>query len=126
MKIIKTNEAPKAIGPYSQAILVDKILFLSGQIALDPQTGKLQQGSIEVETERILANIDAILDEAGFRPQDVVKTTIFLTDMSFFGAVNRVYGAYFAPHKPARATVEVQGLPLGARIEIEAVAIKNG
>lgn len=119
---IVTSSAPKAIGPYSQAIRAANFLFLSGQIPLDPATGELVSGSIEAETHRVLKNLGAVLEAAGCTLGNVVKTTIFLTDLGDFAAVNGVYAEYFGDPAPARATVQVAALPRGARIEIEAVA----
>jgi 2-iminobutanoate/2-iminopropanoate deaminase len=120
---IATDAAPKAIGPYSQAIQCGGLLFLSGQIPLDPATGQLVTGDIRLETERVMSNIEAVLTEAGATFEDVLKTTIFLTDLADFAAVNEVYGKRFegvAP--PARSTVQVAALPRGARVEIEMIA----
>src|SRR5688572_13937179 len=120
---IATDAAPKAIGPYSQAIQWNGLLFLSGQIPLDPATGQLVTGDIRLETERVLANIEAVLTEAGATWEDVMKTTIFLTDLADFAVVNEIYGKRFegfAP--PARSTVQVAALPRGARVEIETIA----
>lgn len=123
MHAISTKHAPAAIGPYSQAIVSGDLVFLSGQIPLDPETGELVSGTIEHETERVLDNMRAVLEAAGCTFGDVVKTTIFLTDLGDFAAVNATYAKRFdgkAP--PARATVQVSALPKGARVEIEAVA----
>jgi 2-iminobutanoate/2-iminopropanoate deaminase len=117
-----TADAPKPIGPYSQAIKVGNWVFVSGQIALDPKTGELKNKSLEIETQCVLDNLSAILNAAGCALTDVAKTTIYLNDMNHFAAVNEVYAAYFADHKPARACVEVSRLPKDARVEIEAVA----
>ena len=125
MKTISTKNAPKAIGPYSQAVRAGDFLFLSGQIAIDPESGKMVRDSIESETEQVLKNLFAVLDAAGFGPGDVVKTTIFLADMALYGRVNRVYAAFFGDHEPARAAVAVAALPKDARVEIQAIAVKG-
>jgi 2-iminobutanoate/2-iminopropanoate deaminase len=126
--VIRTSQAPAAIGPYSQAVVVpvggDRMIFCSGQIPLDPATGQLVEGDIQVQTRRVLDNLGAVLAEAGAGWQHVVKTTIFLADLSDFTAVNRVYGERFgggAP--PARSTVQAARLPRDARVEIEAIAV---
>ena len=121
-KIIKTDRAPAAIGPYEQAIGVGGFLFTSGQIALDPATGNFLEGSIEEETERVIQNLEGILTEAGLTLKDVVKTTVYLTDLGHFGRVNQVYEKFFGESKPARACVQVAALPKGAQVEIDAVA----
>ena len=121
-KIIETLAAPKAIGPYSQAIQAGGFVFVSGQIPLDPATGDLVSGSVEEETARVLDNIRAILEAAGLGMGDVVKTTVYLADLGDFARVNKVYGRYFESEPPARATVQVAALPRGARVEIEAIA----
>lgn len=121
-KIISTSKAPQAIGPYSQAVKAGSFLFVSGQIPINPATGELESGDIQVQTRRALENIKAILEEAGSSLQAVVKTTIFLKELSDFSVVNRVYETYFQSDPPARATVEVSALPKGVRVEIEAVA----
>ncbi len=120
-KIVQTDNAPAAIGPYSQAVITGELMFISGQLAIDPYTGKLIEGSITAQTERILANIDAITNEAGVSLDQVVKTTIFLKDLNDFSEVNTAYSNFFTNNPPARSTVEVAALPLNARIEIEAV-----
>ena len=123
-KIILTPEAPAPIGPYSQAVQVGQQLFISGQIPLDPSTGGLISGSIEVETTQVMKNLSAILSQAGGDWENVVKVSIFLTDMADFAAVNNIYGSYI-PEKsaPARETVAVAGLPKGVRVEISAIVI---
>lgn len=123
MKSITTDKAPAAIGPYSQAIVAGGLLFCSGQIPLDPVSGELVSGTVELETERVMENLRGVLEAAGTDFDHLVKTTIYLTDMADFAAVNQVYGQYFSAIKPARATVAVAALPRGARVEIEAVAI---
>ncbi len=122
MEIITTDKAPAAIGPYSQAIKTGGLLFCSGQIPLDPVSGEMVTGSIEEETGRVMENLKGVLESAGTGFDRVVKTTIYLTDMADFPAVNQVYGGYFPAVKPARATVAVAALPRAARVEIEAVA----
>ncbi len=119
---ISTPSAPAAIGPYSQAIQVDNLLFVSGQIPLDPKSGELVAGGIEAETKRVMENLAAILKAAGTDFDRVVKTTIFLKDMSNFQKVNEIYGSYFKPPFPARATVEVARLPKDVRVEIDCIA----
>jgi 2-iminobutanoate/2-iminopropanoate deaminase len=121
-EIISTNNAPKAIGPYSQAVKVNNFMFLSGQLPLDPQTMTLVEGDIEVQTNQIFKNMKAVLNEAQLDFNHVVKTTIFLKNMSDFKKVNEVYGSYFTGNYPARSTVQVAALPLNADIEIEAIA----
>ena len=118
---VSTSSAPAAIGPYSQGIASDGLLFCSGQIGLDPATGNLVDG-LEAQTERVLKNIAAILDAAALSMSDVVKTTIFLTDMADFAAVNAIYATHVVDPPPARSTLGVSALPKGARIEIEAIA----
>ncbi len=124
MQVIATSNAPKALGPYSQAVLTGSNLYLSGQIAINPETGEMVQDSIEAETEQIMSNIEAILTEARYNFMHVVKTTIYATDIKFFDAVNKVYGKYFHAEPPARSFVQVAGLPKGARVEIEVIAVK--
>ena len=119
---IATDGAPKAIGPYSQAIRCGDLVFLSGQIPLDPATGDLVRGTIEAEVSRVLDNVRAVLDAAGARLTDVVRTTVYLTDMADFQAMNGVYARVFGDARPARSTVQVAGLPRGARVEIDVIA----
>jgi 2-iminobutanoate/2-iminopropanoate deaminase len=121
-KIISTNEAPSAIGPYSQAVRSGSFLFCSGQIPLDPKSGQIVSGDIAAQTRRVLDNIAAVLRAEGFTFDNVVKTTIFLTDLGDFQTVNEVYSSYFKQGPPARSTVQVSALPKGAKIEIEAIA----
>jgi len=123
-KSISTQKAPAAIGPYSQAVEVNGILFISGQLAINPETGKLVEGGITEQTMQVFRNIEAILIEAGYTFSDVVKTTCLLSSMSDFKAMNDVYGKYFKGDKPARAAFAVRELPLGALIEIETIAVK--
>jgi 2-iminobutanoate/2-iminopropanoate deaminase len=124
IKIINSKKAPAAIGPYSQALIVDKLIFCSGQIGIDPKTSNLVQG-IENQTKQILENLKNILEEAGSSLDKVIKTTIFLTNINDFQKVNEIYGQYFSFHKPARSTVCVASLPKGALIEIEAIALRE-
>ena len=119
---IATDKAPKAIGPYSQAILAGSLLFCSGQIPLDPDTGALVEGDIALQTRQVLTNVGEILKAAGIRLDQVVKTTVFLADMNDFAAMNEVYATFFPAPAPARSTVAAAGLPKGARIEIEVIA----
>lgn len=123
MKFIETDEAPKAIGPYSQAVKVERFLFLSGQIPIDPQTNQLIQGDFKDEVRQVLKNIEAILLSQGLRREDIVKTTCFLKDMKLFPDFNEVYGEFFGKHKPARSTIEVSALPKNAKVEIEVIAL---
>jgi len=125
MEFIKTDKAPQAVGPYSQAVKVGNFLFISGQIAINPETGKLEGETVAEQSERVLKNIEAILREAGFSLKDVVKTTVYLKNMCDFAEMNEVYAKFFGEHRPARATVEVSNLPLGALVEIEAIAVKE-
>ena len=122
-KVIQTERAPKAIGPYSQAIRAGNFLFLSGQIPLDPKTGKLVKGDIGQQTQQVLENIKGVLESQKLGMENVVKVTIFLKDIENFNRVNEVYAAYFPPPAPARSTVEVARLPRNAEIEIEAIAL---
>ncbi len=121
-EIIETDEAPAAVGPYSQAVVAGDLVFVSGQIPLDPATGQLSAGSIEEQTKRVLHNAQAILRAAGCTLDNVCKTTIFLTDLDNFKTVNEVYAGFFNGSPPARSTVQVAALPLGAEIEIEVIA----
>jgi 2-iminobutanoate/2-iminopropanoate deaminase len=123
-EVITSSGAPRAIGPYSQAIAVraGQLLFLSGQIPLDPATGELVKGTIEEETGQVMRNLAAVLAAGGAGFQHVVKATIYLTDLADFARVNEVYGSHFKSSPPARATVQVAALPRGARVEIDAVA----
>ncbi|HMA95274.1 MAG TPA: RidA family protein [Polyangiaceae bacterium] len=121
--VVTTALAPAAVGPYSQAVRVGDWLFLSGQIPLVPETGEIVTGDIEVQTRRVLENLRAVLEAAQASLASLVKTTIYLTDMTDFAVVNRVYAEYLSPPFPARATVEVKALPRGARVEIEGIAV---
>ena len=123
-KIIKTDKAPLPVGPYNQAILVDKTLYISGQVAINPENNELIKGSVEDATKLIMKNIQSILDEAGFNFKDVVRSKIYLTDMINFSKVNAIYGSYFEKnYEPARTTIEVSGLPLGVDVEIDMIAV---
>lgn len=121
-KVIATDQAPKAIGPYSQAILVDGTLYLAGQIALDPSSGKLVEGGIEVQTRRVMQNLNAVLDAAGYRFDNVVQTQVFLSNLNHYKAMNSVYATYFDKRPPARAVVEAARIPRDALVEIMMVA----
>ena len=125
MKQINTAGVPAAIGPYSQAIENNGLVFCSGQIGLDSKTGALVAGGIEAETRRVLENLRAVLAEAGLHLRDIVKTTIFLADLADFDVVNRIYGEHFEEPYPARSTVQAAALPRKARVEIEAIAVKH-
>lgn len=122
MKTIYTLNAPQPIGPYAQAVISNGLLFTSGQIGLDPVSSEMAGEDIESQTRQVLANLAAVLEQAGSSPDKVVKTTIFLADLSDFAVVNGLYGDFFGDHKPARSTFQVAGLPKSARIEIELVA----
>jgi 2-iminobutanoate/2-iminopropanoate deaminase len=123
-KVISTLKAPAAIGPYSQAIEVNGTLYISGQIPIIPETGKIIDGDITIQTEQVMKNIGAILQEAGYQYSDIVKTTCLLYDISDFKAMNEVYGRYFPEKKPARAAFSAKAIPMGALIEIESIAMK--
>lgn len=123
-RVIETKTAPAAVGPYSQAIREDDFLFLSGQIALTPDGDDRVDERIEAQTRQCLDNIAAVLESEGLGIESIVKTTIYLTDIEEFGVVNEVYGSYFETNPPARSTIGVAGLPLGAAVEIEAIAIE--
>ncbi len=124
-KAFLTNQAPEPIGPYSQAIQAGKLVFLAGQVPLDPANGRLVEGDIAAQTRRAMDNVMAVLEEAGLGPDHVVKTTIYLADMADFAAMNEVYGSYFKDTPPARAAVQVAGLPKDARIEIDVIALMD-
>jgi 2-iminobutanoate/2-iminopropanoate deaminase len=121
-QIVSTENAPAAIGPYSQAVRVGDLIYSAGQIALVPETGKLIEGDIETQTRQVMENLAAVLQAAGSSLTQVVKTTIFVTDINDFARVNQVYGSFFQDNPPARSTVQVAALPLGANVEIEVVA----
>lgn len=122
-KIIKTTNAPAPIGPYNQAVLAGNFLFVSGQVAINPENGELNIGNIEEETHQVMRNLKAVLLEAGLGFENVVKTTIFLTDMGTFAQVNEIYGKYFTSDFPARETVQVSVLPKNVNVEISVIAI---
>ena len=122
---ISTSDAPAAIGPYSQAIAVGDFIFCSGQVALDPTTGELGADDVRAQTRRALENLNAVLRAGGATLGDVVKTTVFLVNMSDFAEMNEVYGEFFASEPPARSTIAVAALPRGARVEVEAVALRR-
>lgn len=122
-QIIHTDKAPKAIGPYSQAVLAGNTLYISGQVPINPETGAMPEG-ITAQTEQVMKNIEAILTEAGFTFADVVKSTCLLADMEYFKPMNEVYAKYYQTDCPARAAFAVKGLPLGALVEIETIAVK--
>jgi len=122
--IIHTTQAPAPIGPYSQAVQAGNLLFISGQVAMNPATGNIEATDVAGETEQVMKNLNALLTEAGYDFSHVVKTTIFLSDMSLFGAVNEVYGKYFTGNYPARETVAVKGLPRSVNVEISMIAAK--
>jgi len=121
-KTVSTNEAPAAIGPYSQAVRSGRFLFCSGQIPLDPKSGEIVSGDIAAQTRRVLDNIAAVLRAEGLTFDNVVKTTVFLTDLGDFQTVNEIYGSYFKQEPPARSTVQISALPKGAKLEIEVIA----
>jgi len=120
---VHTENAPAAIGPYSQGVVAGNLLFTAGQIALDPATGQIVQGDVTVQTERVMRNLTAVLESAGASWADVVKTTVYLQDMADFPRVNEVYGRMIGDARPARSTVQVSGLPRGVLVEIDAVAM---
>ena len=123
-KIIKTSKAPLPVGPYNQAVQFDNTLYISGQVAINPENNEIIKGSIQDATKLIMKNIGAILNEAGFNFKDVVRSKIYLTDMNNFSKVNEVYGSYFEKnYEPARTTIEVSGLPLGVDVEIDMIAV---
>jgi 2-iminobutanoate/2-iminopropanoate deaminase len=122
-RVVESSAAPKAIGPYSQAIVAGNMVFCSGQIPLDPATGQLVEGDVKVQTRRVLDNLRAVLEGANVGFAQVVRTTVFLVDLGDFNAMNEVYGGYFQDAPPARVTVQVSALPRGARVEIDAIAV---
>jgi 2-iminobutanoate/2-iminopropanoate deaminase len=121
-KHISTDQAPKPIGPYSQAVIAGGLMFVSGQIPIDPATNELIGGEIEAQTERVLQNVIAILREAKMGPDDVVKTTVYMADLGEFPRMNEVYARYFGKEPPARSTIQAAGLPRGVKVEIDVVA----
>lgn len=124
-EVISTPNAPKAIGPYSQAIKVGHTLYCSGQIAIDPATGELVTDSIEAETRRVLENLKAVLTAAGFSLQDVVRATVYMTDMNNYQTINQIYGEYFQTQPPARVAIQVAKLPKSVNVEIDCIAVKT-
>ena len=122
MHQVKTEHAPAAIGPYSQAVVVNGLLFSAGQIALDPATGQMTDGDITAQTERVMQNLEAVLESAGIGWGDVVKTTVYLHDISHFPVVNEIYGRWIGDARPARSTVQVTALPRGGLIEVDLIA----
>jgi 2-iminobutanoate/2-iminopropanoate deaminase len=125
MKTVHTEQAPQAIGPYSQAVVAGEFVFTAGQIALDPTTGEIAAADIAGQTERVLRNLAAVLEAAGSSLSNVVKTTVFLADMAEFSAMNEVYARHFGGHKPARSTVQAAGLPKNVRVEIDVIAVRG-
>ncbi len=123
-KIVYTKKAPEAVGPYSQAVEANNMLFVSGQVPVDPATGKIVEGGIEEQTEQVMKNIGAVLEAGGYAYEDVIKSTCFLSDMDNFAAMNKIYAKYYPENPPARAAFEVSKLPLNALVEIETVAVK--
>ncbi len=123
LQTVHTAAAPAAIGPYSQAIVAGNLVFTAGQIPLDPKTNQLVTGDVATQTDRVMENIQAVLEAAGASLQSVVKTTVFLADMADFAAMNEVYGRYFGDHKPARSTVQAARLPRDVRVEIDTIAV---
>ncbi|MCK5137067.1 MAG: RidA family protein [Bacteroidales bacterium] len=123
-KIIETSEAPSAVGPYSQAVEINGMLFISGQVPLDPGTGSIMEGGIREQTERVMISIGKILETAGYEFEDVVKSTCLLSDMANFKAMNEVYAKYYPENQPARAAFAVKELPFGVLVEIETIAAK--
>ena len=126
LKPVHTERAPAAIGPYSQAIVVDGLVFCSGQIALDPRSGEIIEGDVAAQTDQVLRNLAAVLEEAGSSMSSVIKTTVFLADMNDFAAMNDVYARHFGEHRPARAAVAAAALPKFVDVEIECVARVSG
>ncbi len=124
-EIIETSKAPAPIGPYSQAVKAGNTYYLSGQIAIDPATGEMNMANLEVETHQVMKNIEAILTDQGLDFSHIIKTSIFLQNMSDFTEVNKIYGSYFSSDFPARETVEVAGLPKGVNVEISVIAVKG-
>ena len=123
---VSTDSAPAAIGPYSQAIILDGMIYCSGQVGLDPASGQFVEGDVQAQAQRALQNLSAVLEAAGSSLANVVKTTVYLTNMGNFAAMNEVYATFFGDEPPARSTVAVAELPKGAQVEIEAIAVRNG
>jgi 2-iminobutanoate/2-iminopropanoate deaminase len=126
MEVIKTDKAPAPIGPYNQAVVEGNTVYISGQIAIDPKTGKMDNKDVESETHRVMKNLGAVLAEAGSNYDQLIKCSIFILDMEQFQSINKIYGSYFNSHFPARETVEVSKLPAGAKVEISAIAKVSG
>ena len=124
-EVIKSANAPAAIGPYSQAVRADNTLYCSGQIAIDPATGALVNESVEAETRQVLENLSAVIEEAGFALSDVVRTTVYMADIEDYGKINAIYGEFFTDDAPARAAVGVANLPKHVRVEISCIAVKS-
>ncbi|HWP36620.1 MAG TPA: RidA family protein [Gemmatimonadales bacterium] len=125
LSVVATPDAPRAIGPYSQALIAGNLVFTAGQIALDPATMELAPGGVAEQTDRVLKNLAAVLQQAGSGIGHVIKTTVYLVDMGDFAAMNEVYARHFGEHRPARSTVAVAGLPKQARVEIDAIALRQ-
>ena len=125
LRSVSTEKAPQAIGPYSQAITTDGLVFTAGQVALDPQSGELVGTTAAQQTEQVFKNLQAVLTAAGTNLDNVVKTTVYLADMADFAQMNEVYAKHFGTHKPARSTVQAAGLPKAARVEIDVIAVKG-
>lgn len=123
-KTVHTDKAPKAVGPYSQAIEINGTLYTSGQIPINPATGAVVEGGIAAQTEQVFRNIEAVLQEAGYTLENVVKTTVLMQDLNDFAAMNEVYARFFTAQQPARSTFQVAKLPLGVQVEVETVAVK--
>jgi len=123
-KVILSPDAPKVVGPYSQAILTGNTLYISGNIAIDPETGKMDTLNMETEIRRVMTNLEAVLKEAGMTYDNVVKATVFTTDLKYYKLINNIYSEYFKEKEPARETVQVVALPVGAHIEISCIAVK--
>ena len=122
--VYQTNKAPKPIGPYSQALQIGETLYISGQIGLDPESGELQNNDLETETRQMMANVKAILSEAGMNLENVIKCTIYLDNMDEFSKINQIYGEYFRERPPAREAIEISKLPKGANVEISVIAVE--
>ncbi len=125
MEFVATDRAPAAIGPYSQAVIAGSLVFTAGQIALDPETAEVVGSDIETQTERVFANLQAVLDAAGVGLPNVVKTTVFLKDMADFAAMNQVYAKHFGDHRPARSAIQAAQLPKNVLVEIDAIAVRS-
>jgi 2-iminobutanoate/2-iminopropanoate deaminase len=125
IEIVATEEAPAAIGPYSQAVVAGGVVYASGQIPLDPKTGEVERGDVGAQTHRVFRNLRAVLQAAGSDLDHVLRCTVYLSDMADFGTVNGIYAEYFGEHRPARATVQAGGLPKGVDVEIDAIALQK-